>query len=207
MAGDRRQRSITKPNRIFMGDPDKHSGESIHGVDGTEIADMEPVVLEDLDKVKMKVKIDDPMEYNANLLSDIPKVLDYLTIPSGKLLVRFLKRPLAKGKIEVIKTKILVSEHTEKTKEVIDDSAEAKYINRFVVVKIGSKNANTENIEVGDILDTIPGVNYAQYFCPLHKEKINQSENFYLIPDSYYSFIWKTKHLPVEQRVQTALIP
>lgn len=205
MAGDRRQRSITKPNRIFMGDPDKHSGESIHGIDGTEVADIDAITIED--KPKMRVTVDDPMEYNARILSDIPKVLDYVTIPSGKLLVRFLKRPFAKGNIEVIKTKILVSEHTEKTKEVIDDSAESKYIGRFVVVKIGSKNANTENIEVGDILDGISGVNYAQYFCPIHKEKIDQNENFYLIPDSYYSFIWKTKNLPAEQRVKTSLIP
>lgn len=57
MAGDRRQRSITKPNRIFMGDPDKHSGESIHGIDGTEVADIEAITIED--KPKMRVKVDD----------------------------------------------------------------------------------------------------------------------------------------------------
>ena len=205
MAGDRRQRSITKPNRIFMGDPDKHSGESIHGVDGTEIADIDAIQIEE--KPKMRKIVDDPMEYNAKLLTDIPAILDNILISPNKMIVRFLKRPFAKGNIEVIKTKILVSEHTEKTKEVIDDSAESKYIGRYVVVKLGSKNPNTENIEVGDILDAIPGVNYAQYFCPIHKEKVDQNDNFYLIPDSYYSYIWKTKNLPVEQRVKTSLIP
>ncbi len=205
MAGDRRQRSITKPNRIFMGDPDKHSGESIHGVDGTEIADIDAIQIEE--KPKMRKIVDDPMEYNAKLLTDIPAILDNIIISPNKMIVRFLKRPFAKGNIEVIKTKILVSEHTEKTKEVIDDSAESKYIGRYVVVKLGSKNPNTENIEVGDILDAIPGVNYAQYFCPIHKEKVDQNDNFYLIPDSYYSYIWKTKNLPVEQRVKTSLIP
>ena len=205
MAGDRRQRSITKPNRIFMGDPDKHSGESIHGVDGTDIADIDAIQIEE--KPKMRKIVDDPMEYNAKLLTDIPAILDNIIISPNKMIVRFLKRPFAKGNIEVIKTKILVSEHTEKTKEVIDDSAESKYIGRYVVVKLGSKNLNTENIEVGDILDAIPGVNYAQYFCPIHKEKVDQNDNFYLIPDSYYSYIWKTKNLPVEQRVKTSLIP
>ncbi len=205
MAGDRRQRSITKPNRIFMGDPDKHSGESIHGVDGTDIADIDAIQIEE--KPKMRKIVDDPMEYNAKLLTDIPAILDNIIISPNKMIVRFLKRPFAKGNIEVIKTKILVSEHTEKTKEVIDDSAESKYIGRYVVVKLGSKNPNTENIEVGDILDAIPGVNYAQYFCPIHKEKVDQNDNFYLIPDSYYSYIWKTKNLPVEQRVKTSLIP
>ena len=192
MAGDRRQRSITKPNRIFMGDPDKHSGESIHGVDGTDIADIDAIQIEE--KPKMRKIVDDPMEYNAKLLTDIPAILDNIIISPNKMIVRFLKRPFAKGNIEVIKTKILVSEHTEKTKEVIDDSAESKYIGRYVVVKLGSKNPNTENIEVGDILDAIPGVNYAQYFCPIHKEKVDQNDNFYLIPDSYYSYIWKTKN-------------
>lgn len=205
MAGDRRQRSIIKPNRIFMGDPDKHSGESIHGVDGTDIADIDAIQIEE--KPKMRKIVDDPMEYNAKLLTDIPAILDNIIISPNKMIVRFLKRPFAKGNIEVIKTKILVSEHTEKTKEVIDDSAESKYIGRYVVVKLGSKNPNTENIEVGDILDAIPGVNYAQYFCPIHKEKVDQNDNFYLIPDSYYSYIWKTKNLPVEQRVKTSLIP
>ena len=205
MAGDRRQRSITKPNRIFMGDPDKHSGESIHGVDGTDIADIDAIQIEE--KPKMRKIVDDPMEYNAKLLTDIPAILDNIIISPNKMIVHFLKRPFAKGNIEVIKTKILVSEHTEKTKEVIDDSAESKYIGRYVVVKLGSKNPNTENIEVGDILDAIPGVNYAQYFCPIHKEKVDQNDNFYLIPDSYYSYIWKTKNLPVEQRVKTSLIP
>lgn len=188
-----------------MGDPDKHSGESIHGVDGTEIADIDAIQIEE--KPKMRKIVDDPMEYNAKLLTDIPAILDNILISPNKMIVRFLKRPFAKGNIEVIKTKILVSEHTEKTKEVIDDSAESKYIGRYVVVKLGSKNPNTENIEVGDILDAIPGVNYAQYFCPIHKEKVDQNDNFYLIPDSYYSYIWKTKNLPVEQRVKTSLIP
>ena len=56
MAGDRRQRSITKPNRIFMGDPDKHSGESIHGVDGTDIADIDAIQIEE--KPKMRKIVD-----------------------------------------------------------------------------------------------------------------------------------------------------
>lgn len=88
-------------------------------MDGTDIADIDAIQIEE--KPKMRKIVDDPMEYNAKLLTDIPAILDNIIISPNKMIVRFLKRPFAKGNIEVIKTKILVSEHTEKTKEVIDD--------------------------------------------------------------------------------------
>lgn len=192
-----KQRKITKPNSVNMSKAEDVS-DSIHGVEVAEI--------EAISELSMAVDTD-PMVYNEELLKVNIPGLEYVTIPNGKLLVRFLKRPKRKSNLEVVKTKILTSEATGKEKTIVDKSAEALYINRFVVVKIGGKNINTENIEVGDILDCLPVVNYDQYFCPLHKEAIDQSENFYLIPDSYYSFIWKTKNLPVEQRVKTSLIP
>lgn len=192
-----KQRKITKPNSVNMSKVEDVN-DSIHG---TEVAEIEAI-----SELSM-VADTDPMVYNEELLKVNIPGLEYVTIPNGKLLVRFLKRPKRKSNLEVVKTKILTSEATGREKTIVDKSAEALYINRFVVVKIGGKNSNTENIEVGDILDCLPVVNYDQYFCPLHKEAIDQSENFYLIPDSYYSFIWKTKNLPAEQRVKTSLIP
>lgn len=187
-----KQRKITKPNSINMANH-LDIEDSIHGEDSPLSLVSEVVDL-------------DPMDYNKSLLEeDIPS-LEFIKIPAGKLLVRFFKRPRTTSNLEVVKTKTLITD-SGRERSILDGSSEATYIPRFVVVKIGSENVNTVDIEVGDILDGLPIVNYVQYYCPLHKEQLGGNENFYLIPDTHYSFIWKTKHLPVEQRVQTALIP
>lgn len=174
-----------------------------HGVDSTD-EDQEEKVEEA--PVSNPLNSTEAMLYNEAILTKIPEVLNYIVIPDNKLMIRFLKRPKM-GLIELVKAKIITSESSGKEKAVMDDSAEAKFIPRAVVVKVGSTNVNTKDIEVGDIIDVPANINFAQYAAPLHKEQIDYGENFYIIPDTHYSFIWKTKGLPLELRVKTSLIP
>ena len=199
----RNQRSITKPNRIFMSDGLETEDPKFHGVDSTD-EDQEEKVEEA--PVSNPLNSTEAMLYNEAILTKIPEVLNYIVIPDNKLMIRFLKRPKM-GLIELVKAKIITSESSGKEKAVMDDSAEAKFIPRAVVVKVGSTNVNTKDIEVGDIIDVPANINFAQYAAPLHKEQIDYGENFYIIPDTHYSFIWKTKGLPLELRVKTSLIP
>lgn len=192
------QRSKYKPNQVF-----------VPGLKEDELGDIgENVVPEDKPEMKPlpKEEEEDPIEYNRRIIETPVHETEFMEIPFNKLLIRLLKTPYTPSKIKIVKNRIITTE-AGRALDVLDDRPTAEFMYRALVVKIGSGCSDNikKSLEVGDIIDLLPLVDYNQYAVALHKENLKW-DNFYLIPDTHFSYIWKTKERIPEHRISTSYL-